>query len=214
MKPVESKPAGRQLKLDGIVEEAQRDGKRKSPDGVATSDVVASASADHLAGAGTHNSFREYDSTGEATTGGPKYHAAVLDLYFKAGGEAYRVLREPGVLIVKCQDEVSANTQHLTHVEIINAYEAMGFYTKDLFVVVRPNRLGVSRILKQVHARQNHSYFLVFVKNGASCANVAFANDLVKPNEGVLHKRRLGKLGHVHQGCHSKNKFSKSQLPM
>jgi hypothetical protein len=49
-------------------------------------------------------------------------------------------------------------------IEIINEYEAMGFYTKDLFVVVRPNKPAVSRLIKQEHARKNHSYFLVFVK--------------------------------------------------
>jgi hypothetical protein len=47
----------------------------------------------------------------------------------------------------------------------------MGFYAKDLFVVVRQNRPGVSRILRQEHARKNHSYFIVFVKSspGRSC---------------------------------------------
>jgi hypothetical protein len=74
------------------------------------------------------------------------------------------VLRDGGVLIVKCQDEVSANRQRLTHVEVVRAYEELGFYTKDLFVVVRPNRPGVSRLKRQEHARKNHSYFLVFVK--------------------------------------------------
>ena len=74
------------------------------------------------------------------------------------------MLRDNGVMIVKCQDEVSANRQWLTHVEIISHYEQLGFYTKDLFVVVRQNKAGVSRLLKQVHARKNHSYFLVFVK--------------------------------------------------
>lgn len=118
----------------------------------------------HLAGAGTHKAFRKHYSNGQKTTSGPKYHDAVLDLYFKAGEEAHRVLKENGALIVKCQDEVSANRQRLTHVEIINRYEAMGFYTKDLFVVVRRNRPGISRLKKQVHARKNHSYFLVFVK--------------------------------------------------
>lgn len=118
----------------------------------------------HLAGSGTHRAFREHYSNGQKTSDGPKYHEAVLDLYFKAAEEAHRVLRENGVLIVKCQDEVSANRQRLTHVEIINRYEAMGFYTKDLFVVVRRNRPGVSRLKKQAHARKNHSYFLVFVK--------------------------------------------------
>jgi len=120
--------------------------------------------SDHLAGAGTHRAFREHYSNGEATDGGPKWHDAVLDLYFKAGREAHRVLKSNGILIVKCQDEVSANRQRLTHVEIINDYEAKGFYAKDLFVVVRTNQPGVSRLKKQVHARKNHSYFIVFVK--------------------------------------------------
>jgi len=121
----------------------------------------------HLAGSGTHAAFRENYSDGRPTdyaTGAPKYHDAVVDLYLKAGKEAHRVLRDHGTFIVKCQDEVSANRQRLTHVELINAYEDMGFYGKDLFVVVRPNRPGVARLLRQEHARKNHSYFLVFVK--------------------------------------------------
>jgi DNA methylase len=117
-----------------------------------------------LAGGGTHAAFRGHYSNGKRTVGGPKYHEAVLDLYFRAGAEARRVLKNNGVLIVKCQDEVSANRQRLAHVEIINRYEANGFYTKDLFVVVRRNRPAVSRLKKQAHARKNHSYFLVFVK--------------------------------------------------
>jgi hypothetical protein len=119
---------------------------------------------DHMAGGGSHSAFRQYYSNEEATTDGPKWHAAVLDLYFKGAREAHRVLKIRGVYIVKCQDEVSANRQNLTHVEIINEYETLGFYCKDLFVVVRTNSPGVSRLKKQVHARKSHSYFLVFVK--------------------------------------------------
>ena len=119
----------------------------------------------HLAGRGTHAAFQEAYSNGEETSGGPKYHDAVIDLYFKAGQEAKRILKDGGVFIVKCQDEVSANAQRLSHVEIINEFEQQGFYTKDLFVVVRENRPVVSRLLKQVHARKNHSYFLVFIKD-------------------------------------------------
>lgn len=118
----------------------------------------------HKAGNGSFSAFRAYYSNGDEENGGAKWHAAVTDLYFKAGAEAYRVLKENGVLIVKCQDEVSANRQWLTHVEIINRYESMGFYTKDLFVVVRTNKAGMSRLIKQKHARKNHSYFLVFIK--------------------------------------------------
>lgn len=123
-----------------------------------------------LAGHGTHAAFRATYSNGSKNKeGGPKYHDAVLDLYFRAGREAVRVLKPYGVLIVKCQDEVSANIQRLTHVEIINEYSSYGLYAKDLFVVVRSNRPGVSRIQRQEHARKNHSYFLVFRKtNGVS----------------------------------------------
>ena len=119
------------------------------------------------AGVGTHNAFRDHYSNGDEApqAQGGKWHAAVVELYIEGGREANRVLRERGVFIVKCQDEVSANRQNLTHVEIINAYAELGLFCKDLFVVVRPNRPGMSRLLKQVHARKNHSYFLVFVKN-------------------------------------------------
>jgi len=120
---------------------------------------------DHLAGSGTHAAFRETYSNGDETTTGPKWHGAVLDMYYKAGAEAHRVLKSNDVLIVKCQDEVSANTQRLTHVEIINRYEELGFYAKDLFVVIRQNSPCITRLKKQVHARKNHSYFLVFVKS-------------------------------------------------
>jgi hypothetical protein len=123
-------------------------------------------STDNLAGAGSHAAFRENYSDSSVTDykdGGPKYHDKVLELYFQAGVEAKRVLRNHGLFIVKCQDEVSANRQRLTHVELINEWET-DFYCKDLFVVTRTNKPGVSRLIKQEHARKNHSYFLVFVK--------------------------------------------------
>ncbi|MGI8469093.1 MAG: DNA methyltransferase [Pyrinomonadaceae bacterium] len=127
-------------------------------------------SPDNKAGSGSHSAFAEAYSNGDEinedseNAGTKKWHAAVTDMYFKAGKDASRVLRKNGILIVKCQDEVSAGKQCLTHVEIINKYEQFGFYTKDLFVVVRNNRPSVSRLIKQKHARKNHSYFLVFVK--------------------------------------------------
>ena len=123
------------------------------------------------AGSGTHKSFsRAYSNGSEVDTkhkGTRKWHRAVVDMYLEASREAYRVLHDKGILIVKCQDAVSANRQWLTHVEIINECEKMGFYSKDLFVVLRTGRPAVSRMKKQVHARKNHSYFLVFVKGGS-----------------------------------------------
>ena len=124
-------------------------------------------SNDHLAGNGTFSAFREAYSDGsiyEQRSGAPKYHDAVLDMYYSAGHEALRVLKNNGILIIKCQDEVSANKQHLTHVEIINEYAKHGFNVEDLFVMIRNNKPNISTLKKQVHARKNHSYFLVFRK--------------------------------------------------
>lgn len=123
---------------------------------------------------GTHCTFRRAYSSGDGnekpTTA--KYHDAVTEMYVKAGTEAKRVLKSNGILIVKCQDEVSANWQRLTHVEIITAYEQMGFYCEDVFIVVRVNKPVVSRLKAQRHARKNHSYFLVFRKADVKVTNI------------------------------------------
>lgn len=122
----------------------------------------------HTPGGSAHEGHQNYENyyrnNGAAPTPGKKYHEAVLDLYFRAGAEIKRVLRDDGMFIVKCGDEVCANQQRLTHVEIINHYAALGFCIEDLFVLLRRNRPGMSRVVKQVHAKKNHSYFLVFRK--------------------------------------------------
>lgn len=124
-----------------------------------------------LAGSGTHANFRSAYSSGdegskiETPQGRLAWQDKVTEAYINGAIEAFRVLRNNGLLIVKCQDAVSANLQRLAHVEIITSFEALGFYCKDLFVVVRPASPGVSRLKTQAHARKNHSYFLVFVKS-------------------------------------------------
>ena len=112
-----------------------------------------------------HQNFEQYyKNNNAASKSGAKYHEAVLELYYDTASEAKRVLRDGGVFIVKCQDEVCANQQRLTHVEIINHYATLGFCVEDLFVLMRRNKPGMSRVAKQVHARKNHSYFIVFWK--------------------------------------------------
>ena len=118
-----------------------------------------------------HSAFEDhYRNNGSGNRTEKKYHEAVLDLYIEAGKEAFRVLRERGVFVVKCQDEVCSNRQRFTHVEIMQEYQKIGFVAEDLFVVMRRNRPGVSRTVKQVHARKNHSYFLVFWKRTVGSA--------------------------------------------
>lgn len=120
-----------------------------------------------------HQNFEEYYANnvefGESKVNeinpAPKYHEAVLDLYFRSAKEAFRVLKGDGIYIVKCQDEVCTNKQRLTHMEITEKFQEYGFIVEDLFIVVRNNTPGVSRIkTRQYHARKNHSYFMVYSK--------------------------------------------------
>ena len=120
----------------------------------------------HTPGGTAHTNHQNYEEyyQNNASTSEKKYHEAVLDLYFKASKEVYRILKRKGIFIVKCQDEVCANKQRLTHVELITELEKYGFLCEDLFVITRRNKPGVSRVKTQLHARKNHSYFLVFIK--------------------------------------------------
>ena len=120
----------------------------------------------HTPGGTAHKGHQNYEQyyQNNQTQNEKKYHEAVLDLYFSGSKEAFRVLKNKGILIIKCQDEVCANKQRLTHVEIINELLKMNFLVEDLFVVLRNGRPGVSRVIRQKHARKNHSYFLVFRK--------------------------------------------------
>ena len=96
------------------------------------------------------------------------------------------MLKNGGVSIVKCQDEVCANRQRLTHVEIINELASYGFVAEDLFVVVRTSKPGVSRILKQAHARKNHSYSLPLTRETQS---ISVPSDSRKRNERTAKSR-------------------------
>ena len=123
----------------------------------------------HTPGGTAHTNHQNYEGyyRNNKTQSEKKYHEAVLDLYFSAAKEAFRVLKPGGIYIVKCQDEVCALRQRFTHVEIINELTTYGFVPEDLFVVTRKGKPGVSVMLRQLHARKNHSYFLVFYKPGS-----------------------------------------------
>ncbi len=78
--------------------------------------------------------------------------------------EAYRILKSDGILIFKCQDKVSSGKQYMSHVYIINEAVRIGFYPKDLFILLAKSRLVANWQKNQKHSRKYHSYFLVFQK--------------------------------------------------
>ena len=118
---------------------------------------------EQLAGNGSYESFRQAYSNEQEYDGAGKYHQAVLHSYFEGGWEAKRVLNDDGTLIIKIMDEVSANGQELAHIQVTNFYKRkLDFYSRDLFIQMRNERPTVCGMHEQVHARKNHSYFLVF----------------------------------------------------
>jgi len=54
--------------------------------------------------------------------------------------EFNRILKDKGILIFKCQDKVSSGKQYMSHVFIMNEAIKLGFYPKDLFILLAKNR--------------------------------------------------------------------------
>jgi len=89
-------------------------------------------------------------------------------MYVDSLKETYRVLKPKGILIFKCQDKVSSGKQYMSHCFIMNEAAKLGFYPKDLFILLSKNRIVANWQLKnQKNARKFHSYFWVFKKNGS-----------------------------------------------
>ena len=85
--------------------------------------------------------------------------------YIDSLKELYRTLKEKGVLIFKCQDKISSGKQYMSHCFICNEAVKIGFYPKDLFILLAKNRIVADWQLKnQKNARKFHSYFWVFEK--------------------------------------------------
>lgn len=76
--------------------------------------------------------------------------------------EAHRILKPKGVLFFKCQDYTDTKTT-MTHNWVWKWAEEQGFYTKDLAILVLPNKIYNGNTTQR-HLRKIHTYFFVFVK--------------------------------------------------
>lgn len=93
----------------------------------------------------------------------------LYQFYIDSIKEAYRVLTDKGILIFKCQDKISSGKQYISHCFIYNEAIKIGFYPKDIFILLAKNRLVADWQLKnQKNARKFHSYFWVFEKSNKS----------------------------------------------
>lgn len=92
-------------------------------------------------------------------------------MYGSALKEFQRILKSEGIVIFKCQDCVSSAKQHFSHCWVMYEAVRLGFYPKDLFILLAKNRITDGR--KQQHARKFHCYFWVFQKT--KC-NVDYTN--------------------------------------
>jgi len=61
--------------------------------------------------------------------------------YINALKEFYRILKDDGILIFKCQDKVSSSKQYFSHNFIMNEAEKIGYYCKDMFILLAKNRI-------------------------------------------------------------------------
>ena len=90
----------------------------------------------------------------------------LFQFYVDSLKEFHRILKDNGVVIVKTQDKVSSGKQYLSHVFVVNQAVEIGFYPKDIFILLAKNRLVADwQVQNQKHSRKFHSYFLVFEKS-------------------------------------------------
>ena len=77
--------------------------------------------------------------------------------------EFNRILKRKGILVFKCQDYTDSKTT-MTHCLVYQWAVELGFYAKDLFILVSSRGRIYNPKLIQRHARKFHSYLWIFEK--------------------------------------------------
>lgn len=101
----------------------------------------------------THKRFSSFSSPRE-----------LFNFYDDSIREFSRILKKKGVLIFKCQDQVSGGKQYMIHNHVYNAAKTHGFEAEDLFILLAKSRMTSGKWTRQLHARKYHCYFWVFIK--------------------------------------------------
>ena len=115
---------------------------------------VPNNSKDKIGSNKTFNRFSGFNSKSEQSK-----------FYYDSLIELYRILKEDGIIAFKCQDTVSSGKQYLVHSEIINMAQKIGFYVKDLFILLSKHRINSGKWKVQRHCRKYHCYYLILQKN-------------------------------------------------
>jgi hypothetical protein len=91
--------------------------------------------------------------------------AELLSSYKHHLEEAYRVLKDDGIIVFKCQDTTTGGKELRSSGWVWLCASALGFEVLDKFVLVTKQRLISGKVKKQQHARKYDSYFYVLKKN-------------------------------------------------
>jgi hypothetical protein len=102
---------------------------------------------------------------------------ALHQYYIDTLQELYRITKDNGYIIFKCQDKVSSAKQYISHCFIWQEAIKIGWYPKDLFILQAKNRIVASWQRKQQHSRKFHSYFWIFQKKNIE---IKYINNIEK----------------------------------
>lgn len=88
----------------------------------------------------------------------------LYESYYHWISEAYRVLKENGTCVFKCQSNISGGIQHSVEEYSFMYAQNVGFTVEDKFILEAKARMISGQIKKQAHARKYTSAFYVFKK--------------------------------------------------
>lgn len=89
---------------------------------------------------------------------------ALWGFYRQAITEFRRILKPGGIFVIKCQDVVSSGKNQWSHFEVKRIADEEFFDLVDLFILGNKNPIMSPNMKNQIHARKNHSFFMVFRK--------------------------------------------------